>query len=49
MNLWKNPKNDEFELIEQDPTSLKWHILRRPEDFDDDNPEDDRWDKIPFK
>ena len=48
MNLWMNPKNNnEFERMEQDPITQKWYIWRRPKDFDVDNPDDDRWNKIP--
>lgn len=48
VNLWMNPKNNnEFERMEQDPATQKWYLWRRPKDFDMDNPDDDRWDKIP--
>lgn len=47
-NLWMNPRNNnEWERMEQDPKTQKLFIWRRPEDWDENNPDDDRWDKIP--
>jgi hypothetical protein len=49
VNLWMNPKNNmEFERMEQDPITQKYYLWRRPLDFDADNIDDDRWDKIPL-
>lgn len=49
VNLWMNPKkNNEFERMEQDPTDRKWYIWRRPVDFDENDLDDNRWDKIPI-
>lgn len=48
-NMWMNPKNNnEWERMEQDPNDGKWYIWRRPADFNPDDPNDDRWDKILF-
>jgi hypothetical protein len=48
MNFWINVRsNNEWERMEQDPATQKWFIWRRPKDFDIDNPDDDRWEKIP--
>lgn len=47
MNFWMNTRSkNEWERMEQDPATQKWYIWRRPSDFDADNPDDDRWDKI---
>jgi len=46
-NYWINQGIDKWERTEQDPTTGKWFIWRRPADFNPDDPNDDRWDKIP--
>ncbi|MDW8148166.1 MAG: hypothetical protein RMJ48_17950 [Roseiflexaceae bacterium] len=49
INLWINPNNNnEFERTEQDPVTLRWYVWRRPRDYNPDDPDDDRWDKIPI-
>jgi len=49
MNFWMNTRrNNEWERMEQDPTTKKWYIWRRPQDFDPENDDYDRWDKIPI-
>lgn len=48
-NFWLNPRNNNlFERMEQDPLTRKWSIWRRPKDFDNNDPDDDRWEKIPI-
>jgi hypothetical protein len=48
MNFWTNIRsNNEWERMEQDPTTQKWYIWRRPKDFDPEKDDFDRWDKIP--
>jgi len=49
MNFWMNARrNNEWERMEEDPTTKKWYIWRRPQDFDPENDDFDRWDKIPI-
>lgn len=46
VNLWMNPRNNnEFDRMEQDPRDHLWYLWQRPDDFDVDNPDDDRWVK----
>ena len=46
-NFYQN-KNKEWERIEQDPTTKQWYVWRRPVDYDLDDPNDDRWLKLPI-
>jgi hypothetical protein len=46
VNFWLY--HNQFERIEQDPVNGKWYLWCRPEGFEEDNPDDDRWEKIPF-
>ena len=46
-NFWMNPRNNnEWERMEKDPADGKLYIWRRPKDFDVNDPNDDRWDKV---
>jgi hypothetical protein len=46
INMWLNPRNNsEWERMEKDAADGNWYLWRRPQDFDVNNPNDDRWDK----
>ncbi len=48
-NFWTNTRsNNEWERMEQDPTTQKWYIWRRPIDFDPEKDDFDRWYKEPI-
>jgi hypothetical protein len=41
-NFYLNAKK-EWERMEWDSVTRRWYVWRRPYDFDDNNPDDDRW------
>jgi hypothetical protein len=45
-NLWKNHKSGEWQRIEYDPATKKHYWWYRPDDFNPDDPKDDRWVKV---
>ena len=48
-NLWWNPKDNTWDVMEQDPANGKWYVWHRPSDFNPDDPNDDRWDKTEYQ
>lgn len=47
MNYWINPKTNELDLMEYNQLTRQWNVLRRPKDYNPDDPNDNRWDKLP--